>query len=109
MMPLIAALAGAGIWIALAAVSGRAEAWDSPLYFPVGLPLAIAVAALLGAVAPGRAWRWGAWVMGGQAAALLLTVGPGSLLPLGLVLFAVLALPCMLGALAGAWLRRRLA
>ena len=109
MMPLIAALAGAGLWLALAALGGRAEAWDSPLYFPVGLPLAILVAALLGALAPVRAWRWGGWLMGGQGAALLLTVGPGSLLPLGLVLFAVLALPCMLGALAGAWLRRRLA
>jgi hypothetical protein len=108
-MPLLAALVGAGLWVVLAAVGGYAEAWDSPLYFPVGLPLAIAIAALLGALAPKRAWRWGGWLMGGEGAALLVTVGPGSLLPLGLVLLVVLAVPCMLAALAGGWLRRRLA
>ena len=108
-MPLVAAIAGAGLWVIVAAVGGYAEAWDSPLYFPVGLPLAITAAALLGAVAPRRAWRWGGWLILGQAAALLVTTGPGSLLPLGLVLFVVLALPCMAASLAGAWLRRRLA
>jgi len=107
MMALIAALAGAGLWLALAAVGGRVEAWDSPLYFPVGLPLAVVAAAVLGALAPRRAWRWGGWLMAGQGTALLVSAGPGSLLPLGLVLFALLALPCMAGALVGAWLRRR--
>jgi hypothetical protein len=107
MMSLAAALAGASLWLALAAMGGRAEAWDSPLYFPIGLPLAVVTAALLGAVAPRRAWRWGGWLMAGQGTALLFTAGPGSLLPLGAVLFALLALPCMLGAVVGAWLRRR--
>jgi hypothetical protein len=106
-MPLIAAMAGAGLWIVVAAVGGYAEAWDSPLYFPVGLPLAVVAAAVLGALAPRRAWRWGGWLMAGQGTALLVSVGPGSLLPLGLALFALLALPCMAAALFGAWLRRR--
>ncbi|MGE5148041.1 MAG: hypothetical protein ACM3N5_14905 [Candidatus Eiseniibacteriota bacterium] len=108
-MPILAALVGAGLWIVLAAVGNYAEAWDSPLYFPVGLPLAVLIAALLGALAPRRAWRWGGWLMGGQGAALLVSTGVGSLLPLGAVLLAVLSVPCMLAALAGGWLRRRLA
>jgi len=31
---------GAAIWIAVAAASGRREAWDSELYFTTGMPLA---------------------------------------------------------------------
>jgi peptidoglycan/LPS O-acetylase OafA/YrhL len=109
MMTLIAAGVGAALWLMLAAFGGRVEAWDSPLYFPVGMPLAILLAGMLGMMWPRRAWRWGGWLMGGQAAALLLSAGPGSLLPLGAILFAVLALPCMLAAAVGGWLRRRLA
>jgi hypothetical protein len=109
MMALIAAFAGAALWVLFAALGGYAEAWDSPLFFPMAMPLAVATAALLGALAPHRAWRWGGWLMAGQAVALLVSVGPGSLLPLGLVLFAVLALPCMAASLFGAWLRRRAA
>lgn len=108
-MPLIAALAGAALWMMFAALGGYAEAWDSPLYFPMALPLSVVSAAFLGALAPQRAWRWGGWLMGGQAAALLMSAGPGSLLPLGLALFALLALPCMAASLLGAWLRRRAA
>lgn|SRR5690554_704255 len=107
MVQLLAALSGAVIWVALAALGGRVEAWDSPLYFPVGMPVALLAAGLFGAAAPKRAWRWGGWLMVGEAVALLLTTGPGALLPLGLVLFAVLSLPCMVAALIGAWLGRR--
>jgi hypothetical protein len=107
MMQHTAPPARAALWLLVAALGGRAEAWDSPLYFTVAVPLAVAVAALFGALAPQRAWRWGGWLMAGQATALLFSAGPGSLLPLGLALFAVLALPCMASGLLGAWLRRR--
>lgn len=104
-----AALLGAVIWLGLAAASGRAEAWDSPLYLVLGMPLLGLTAGAFGALAPGPAWRYGGWLMVGQALALLLMSGPGNLLPLGMILFALLALPLMLVAGLGAWLARRFA
>lgn len=95
MLFLCAALAaGALLWLGTAAVSGRSEAWDSPLYWSVAYPLCIAVAALLAYLAPERPGRWASAVMLVQPIVLgLASGGDFGLLPLGLVLFAVLTLP----------------
>ena len=60
----------------------------------------------LGYWAPVRPWRWGLAVMLGQAVALAIAGGDFTLLPLGLILFAVLALPAI--AIARAMARVRL-
>lgn len=99
---------GAALWIVTAVASGRSEAWDSPFYWSLTYPLCIALAGLLGYLAPTRSWRWALAVMLVQPVVMILTSGSGlGLLPLGLILFGVLALPPMLGARVGAWLRRR--
>jgi uncharacterized membrane protein YeiB len=103
------------------ALSGRREAWDSPLYWSVAYPLCVALAALLAYVAPERPGRWAFTVLV-QPARWALTVmlvqpvvmvftsgGDFGLLPLGLILFSVLAVPVWLGAVAGASLRRAVA
>jgi len=87
------------LWLLTALISGRAEAWDAPMYWTVTYPLAILLAGVLGYRAPRRAWRWGLLVMLVQAPVLLLTSGSSlNLLPLGLVLFAILALPPIVAA-----------
>ncbi len=98
---------GALLWIATAAASGRTEAWDTPAYWSVAYPLSIALAGALAYAAPDRPWRWALAVMWSQALVLALTAGSFGLLPLGLALFAVLALPPIGVANLAARMRRR--
>ena len=104
----IAILGGGALWLLTSLISGRAEAWDAPMYWTVSYPLAILLAGVLGYRAPRRAWRWGLTVMLVQAPVLLLTSGGSmSLLPLGLALFAILSLPAIAVAEFAARMRRR--
>lgn len=105
---LIAGVAGIGVWVAVTALSGRREAWDSPLYFQAGLPVLCLVAAVLGFTVPERAWRWGAMPLVAQTAWMFATLGLGNLWPLGLLAGAVLSMPLILASRVGAFLRRRL-
>ncbi len=99
---------GASLWLGTMAVSGRNEAWDSPLYWSIAYPLCIALAGALAYAEPARPWRWALAVMLVQPVVMTLTSGSSfGLLPLGLILFAILALPVIVGARIGAWLRRR--
>lgn len=91
----IAIVGGALLWLATIALTGQREAWDSSLYWTVAYPLSIALAGGLGYQAPEKPWRWGLAVMLAQAVTLALTTASFGLLPLGLILFAVLALPAI--------------
>jgi len=103
----IAIVGGAALWLATAAISGRREAWDSSLYWTVAYPLSIVVAGTLGYRFPEKPWRWALAVMLAQAVALAFAGSDFSLLPLGLILFAVLALPAVVLARIMAKLRLR--
>jgi len=102
----IAILGGASLWVLTSLITGRSEAWDAPIYWSVAYPLALLLAGVLGYRAPRRAWRWGLAVMLVQAPVMLLTSGSSlNLLPVGLALFAVLALPAIAAATLGVRLR----
>ena len=99
-----AALCGAAIWIAITLVSGRVEAWDSALYFSVGIPAVCVVSLAFARFDPARWWRWGVLPLAGQFVWMLLSRGPGNLLPLGIVAFAVLSIPSLIAARIGAFI-----
>jgi hypothetical protein len=100
--------AGAVTWLAVGAFAERKEAWDSSLYGTAALPVSYALLAGLGYVASRAAWRWPLLVFGGQLAAMLARNGVGgSLLPLGGLVFALLALFGLLPTYLGVALRRR--
>ena len=84
----IAVATGIASWELVRQLGGRREAWDDPVYWQLGYPLLIVAAFVL----------------------LLATVKDGvpNLFPLGLVTFAILALPCAAAAYAGKWLGGRL-
>ena len=103
----VAIVGGALLWLLTTALSGRTEAWDSALYWTVAYPLAIVLAGVLGYQAPERPWRWGLAVMLVQAVVLALTASGFGLLPLGLIMFAVLALPAIGAATLAARIRLR--
>jgi hypothetical protein len=102
----LAAFAGAASWIAVSQATGRREAWDSELYFTLVLPSLWVFCAGLGFIAPARAWRWGFVPFAAQAVVMIVQKPTGSLLPLGLILFAVFGVIAAVPAHVGAWLRR---
>jgi peptidoglycan/LPS O-acetylase OafA/YrhL len=104
----IAVIAGAALWFAAAAAAGQREAWDAPAYWSVVYPAALLVSAALGYGWPERPWRWPLALFAAQFVAMCVRNGElGNLWPLGLALFAVLALPGVLAARFGARLARR--
>jgi hypothetical protein len=103
----IALVVGAAVWIVVSRATGRAEAWDSDAYFSLGIPVVCFAALLLGMVQPLHAWRWGVMPFVGQLVTLLASQGVGNLLPLGIIVFAILAVPGVLAARAGAFIRRK--
>src|SRR4051812_4059905 len=48
------------------------EAWDTPAYFYVGMPLMALAVAAIGFMRPERAWRWPLWLVAGHQAGVLL-------------------------------------
>ena len=62
----LAALAGAGLWVATAAITGEREPWDAPGYWRVTYPAALAACTLLAFLFPERAWRWVLIMFGAQ-------------------------------------------
>ena len=99
----IAVVTGILVWVAVSTASGRREAWDSQWYFLVSVPVVCVVSAALGFVEPSTPWRWGVAPLVGQFAWMLVTEGPGNLLPLGMVVFGVLSVPSIITARIGAF------
>lgn len=103
-----ALIGGALLWLLTMAISGRNEAWDSPIYWTITYPLCIALSAFLAYREPVRPWRWALAIMLVQPVVMAFTSGGSfGLLPLGLILFAILALPVILAAWVGARFRLR--
>ena len=104
-----AVVTGIVVWIVVSKVSHRREAWDSQWYFMVGVPVVCVVSAVLGYLEPNRPWRWGAAPLAGQFFWMLVTQGPGNLLPLGVIVFGILAIPSMITAWLGALVGKKVA
>ncbi len=102
----VAVLAGAGSWLYIAQVSGRREPWDDEIYFTAVMPALGLVAAVLGVLVPEKPWRWGLVPFGAQAAAAFVQNPTGSLMPLGVIAFAIFGGICAIPAYGGAFVRR---
>ena len=102
-----AALLGLALWSVAAVVELRVEPWDAPNFWTIYYPAAIALSGALGFLYPLRPWRWALILMFMQ---LLVMIAGGSgfnLLPMGMILVAVLALPAIGLAYLCAWARRQ--
>ena len=103
---IIAAVAGGLGWLVISTTTGRREAWDSEAYFGLFLPAISILTAWLGFLAPVRAWRWAFVPFGAQAVVAFLQNPTANLLPLGLIVFAMFGVICLVPTLVGAWFRR---
>jgi hypothetical protein len=87
--------------------SGRREAWDSPVFWTVGLPAAALAALLIGFAARRPGWLWTVLIAPSQILTMMLRSGAiGNLWPLTLVLSAILSAPFVAAAFIGSRLRR---
>ncbi len=107
-----AILIGIVAWEAAIPAGTRKEAWDLPVYWQIAYPVMVAGSFVLGILGPAHPVRWGLLVGLGQGVwSLVVTAiqkGIPILLPLGLIMFAILSLPCIAAAWVGGWLGRRI-
>ena len=105
---LTALAVGFGACVVTAWMTGKREAWDTPLYLAVVMPAVTAFAGCAGWFRPQRAWLVAPSLLTGQFAALIAT-NPGgmNLWPLALGLLCVFHAPAFAVAMFGAWLRKR--
>jgi hypothetical protein len=89
----LSALAGFGVCFAVTLLTGRKEAWDSALYFTVGIPLMCVIVYAISHAFPVRPWRWALSMAMGQAIAMMLGGGSFNLWPLAIVAMTVVSIP----------------
>jgi hypothetical protein len=91
---IIAALTGIVLWFLASLLTARREPWDDASYWVVAYPLALTCCAFLGYRFPQRPWRWALVLFESQFLAMCVRNGElGNLWPMGMLLFAVIALP----------------
>jgi hypothetical protein len=96
------------LWWTAALLSGRREAWDGPAYWGFAYPLGLLACAWLGYAQPRRPRRWALLLFEGQFLAMCVRNGElGNLWPLGMAVFAIVALPGVAAAQVAARLRLR--
>ena len=106
---LLAVAVGVALEVSISLATGRREAWDTSLYWTIGLPLALIAAAGIGYVARGNGWLAALLIVPGQVLAMAYrsgSIGSLTLWPLTLALSCVLGLPFALLAYATRRLRR---
>jgi hypothetical protein len=103
----VSMILGAIIWISISFLVGEDEAWDSKYYFLYGLPLMMFASGVFGYIKPKRPWRWGIAIVFSQALVLWLKNPTANLLPLGIVVFGFISVPCIAAAYFGSFLKLR--
>jgi len=101
-----AAIGGLILWTATAIAGGRAEPWDSEIYWTASYPAALVLSLGLGLAFPDRPWRWALVLIGSQLVVMASSPSDFGLLPLGLIVLAILSVPAAILAGLGAAIRR---
>jgi phosphatidylserine synthase len=87
------ALAGLGVCLAISIITGRKEAWDSSVYFFVGVPIMCALVFVISYLFPTHVWRWTLSMAVGQSLAIAAGGGSLNLWPLSIVAMTVVSIP----------------
>jgi len=95
----LAAVVGVALWFVTSWLTGKREPWDASAYWAGAYPLAILACALLGYAYPERPARGALVLFESQFVAMCVRNGEvGNLWPLGIALFAVIAVPGVVAA-----------
>jgi hypothetical protein len=103
----LSAITGIALEIGVYLASGRREAWDSPIFWTLGMPAAALAALAIGFAARRPDWRWTVLIAPSQVLTMMVRTGEiGNLWPLTLVLSSVLSAPFVVAAFIGSRLHR---
>jgi hypothetical protein len=95
----LATLAGVVLWGVASLLSHKREPWDASVYWVTVYPLAIAMSAVLAYRYPQRPVLWALVIFESQFLAMCIrSREAGNLWPIGMLLFAVVALPAIAAA-----------
>ena len=99
-------LTGVLLELGVHALSGRKEAWDSALFWTIGLPVACVAALVIGRLSRSNDWKWTLVVAPSQVMTMMVRGGEiGNLWPLTLAASTVLSAPFFAAAFVGSRLR----
>ena len=99
-------LTGVLLELGVHALSGRKEAWDSALFWTIGLPVACFAALVIGRLSRSNDWKWTLVVAPSQVMTMMVRGGEiGNLWPLTLAASTVLSAPFFAAAFVGSRLR----
>ena len=103
------AVVGLAIWLAVSAVSGKREVWESDYFYNVGFPCLALISGVAGFLRPNRPWLWGIATVALQPLALYWGHNPfhGGIGAIGLFFFAAYSVAFAFCAVGGAALRQR--
>lgn len=103
----LAVVAGVGLELGIHMLSGRREAWDSPLYWTLGLPVVAALSVAIGLVSERSDWLWTFLIVPSQVTTMMVRGGEiGNLWPLAAALSSILSAPFVAAAFVGSRFRR---
>ncbi len=98
---------GITVWVVSAYVSNWSDPQSAVFYWKISYPILIIFSGILGIIFPDRPWRWALYLIAAQLVMGILSVKGGlNLLPIGIVIHAIIALPCVLLSYGGGWLAR---
>lgn len=104
---LVSVVTGVVLELWVAAAGGRREAWDSEIYWAIGVPAALAVSCAIGYLAGRRNWYWTGLIVPSQVLTMMVrTSGLSGLWPLAVVLSSILGLPFLVAGFVGSRMRR---
>ena len=102
------AVAGAVVWIAIGAMTGRSEAWDSDVFWQLGTPLMMLINAVACFLDSRKILVKGFVSVSLQPVIMMIqNWGDFDLLPLGLILFIFLGMFYSIGGAAGAFVKNK--
>ena len=101
------ALAGLVVCGAISFAAGGREAWDTGLYYSIGMPAMVLAIFAISYFFPRAPWRWTLSMAVGQAAAMLLGGASLTLWPLAILAMLLYSLPQFAAGFFGSWLARR--
>ncbi len=113
LLGLACAALGVGLWLEMVESTGALEVWDHSAFWTMAVPIMVVGSLIAGTIGPESPWVWGSVMVAAQMVALLGRAIPEqgendpSLLPVGLLFVAVIAVPCIAAGYLGSWLRRR--
>jgi hypothetical protein len=95
------------VWLASTYYANWSDPQSASFYWKGSYPLLIVLSGILGMIFPDRPWRWALYLISAQFGMGIITATGGlNLLPIGVIIHLLMALPLLMSSYAGAWISR---